>query len=77
MVKNLVSGPILARLAEICAPNFFRGFYLYWMLDILTNYHHIQFQGKCMIQTQENEEKSYFGPDLGPLDPNSGRQFFF
>ena len=30
-----------------------------------------------MIQTQENGEKPHFGPDLGLLDPNSGRQFFF
>ena len=30
-----------------------------------------------MIQTHENGEKSHFGPDLGPLDPNSGGQYFF
>ena len=30
-----------------------------------------------MIQTQENNEKPYFEPDLGPLDLNSGRKFFF
>ena len=30
-----------------------------------------------MIQTQENGKKLHFGPDLGPLRPNSGRQFFF
>ena len=30
-----------------------------------------------MIQTQENGKKLHFGPDLGPLSPNSGRQFFF
>ena len=30
-----------------------------------------------MIQTQENDEKPHFGPNLGPLSPNSGRQFFF
>ena len=30
MAKNLISGPILARLAQIWAPQiFFRGFYLY------------------------------------------------
>ena len=28
-----------------------------------------------MIQTQENNEKPYFEPDLGPLDLNSGRKF--
>ena len=30
-----------------------------------------------MIQTQENVKKPHFGPDLGPLSPNSDRQFFF
>ena len=30
-----------------------------------------------MIQIQENGEKPDFGPDLGPLRPNSGRHFFF
>ena len=30
-----------------------------------------------MIQTQENDKKkTNFGPDLDPLNPNSGRQFF-
>ena len=29
-----------------------------------------------MIQTQANDEKHHFGPDLGPLGPNSGRQIF-
>ena len=30
-----------------------------------------------MIQTQENVEKSHFGTNLGRLNPNLGRQFFF
>ena len=42
--KNL----IFARLAQ----NFFRGFYLYLMLDIVASYSCMQLQGKCMIQTQ-------------------------
>ena len=46
------------------------------MLDIVASYYRLQFQGKPMIQTKENGEKPYFGPDLGPLDPNSGRMFF-
>ena len=37
----------------------------------------MQFQGKLMIQTQENGEKPHFGPNLGPLGPTSGCQFFF
>ena len=28
-----------------------------------------------MIQTQENSKKLHFGPNLGPLVPNLGRQF--
>ena len=30
-----------------------------------------------MIQTQENGENPQFGPNIGPLVPSSGRQFFF
>ena len=76
--KKLISGPILARFAQIWAFQiFFCEFYLYYMLDFVASYHCIQFQGKPMIQTQENNEKPHFGPDLGPVDPNSGANFFF
>ena len=47
------------------------------MLGIVTCYYCIQFQGKRMVQTQENGEKSHFGPDLGLLGPNPGRPIFF
>ena len=46
------------------------------MLDIVVSYHCIQFQEKLMIQTKGNSEKPNFGPDLGLLSPNSGRQNF-
>ena len=46
------------------------------MLGIVTNYHSMQFQGKLMIQTQENSKKPHFGPNLGPLGPNSCHQIF-
>ena len=46
------------------------------MLDIVAIYHCVRFQGKRMIQTQENGEKPHFRHDLGPLGPNSGRHFF-
>ena len=47
------------------------------MLEIVANYHRNKFQGKRMIQTQENGEKPhFFGPDLGPLGPNSERHIF-
>ena len=71
-------GPTLAHLAQICVPDiFFRGFYLYSMLDIVASYHRIQFQGKLMIHAEENDKKYHFGLDLGPLGPNSGRHSFF
>ena len=46
------------------------------MVGIVASYHHMQFQGKVMTQFQQNDEKPHFGPDLGPLGPNSGHQFF-
>ena len=36
------------------------------MLDIVTSDPRIQFQGKLMIQTQENGKKPYFGSNFGP-----------
>ena len=47
------------------------------MLDIVASYHCMQFQGKRIIQTQENGKKPYLEPDLGPLRKYSGRQFSF
>ena len=47
------------------------------MLNIVASYHRIQFQGKCMIQTQKNGKKPHAGSDLRPLHPILGRQFFF
>ena len=56
---------------------FFRGFYLYYMLDIVASYHCIQFQGKLTIQTQENVQKPHFGPDLGLLAEIRAAKLFF
>ena len=47
------------------------------MLDIVASYHCIQFQGKLLIQTQENGEKPHFGPDLWPFGPIRGSRFFY
>ena len=47
------------------------------MLDIVASYQRMQFPGNLMIETLENGEKPHFGPDLGPLGPNSCREFFF
>ena len=46
------------------------------MLDIVANYHCMQFQGKHMIQTQANGEKLHFGPDLDPLNQIQASNFF-
>ena len=54
--------------------DFFRGFYLYYMLDIITSYHFMQFQGKLMNQMWENGKKLSFVPNF---DPNWGCQIFF
>ena len=56
--------------------NLFHGFYLYQMLGTAASYHRIQFQGKLMIQTQENDEKPHFGSDIGLLDPVWGAKIF-
>ena len=37
---------------------FFRGFYLYLMLEIVATYHCMHFQGKLMNQPWENGKKS-------------------
>ena len=75
MMKNLILGPILA---QIWAPNFFWGFYFYYMLDIVASYHCMQFQGKLINQTWENgKNKTNFGPDFGLFGPNLGPKIFF
>ena len=50
--------------------NFFHGFSLYYMLDIVASYHCMQFQGKLMNQTWENDKKPSFWPDFGPFGQN-------
>ena len=71
----LVLELILVPLAHILAPKIlFHEFSLYEMLYIVVNYHCMQFQGKLMNQTWENDKKISFGIDFGP---NSGRQLFF
>ena len=43
------------------------------MLDIVESYHCLRFQGKRVIQIQENGEKSHLELNLGLLNPNSAR----
>ena len=57
--KNLVSGLILARLAQIQVANFFFFFFFskMWLrqsLDIMVSYYHVQYQKKLMIQSWQN-----------------------
>ena len=47
------------------------------MLDIVTSYHFVQFQGKLMNQIWENGKNPSFGPDFGPFGPNFDFLFFF
>ena len=76
MAKNIIPDSILTCLTQIWAQIFFREFYLCQILGVVASYHLIQFQETRMIQTQENDKKYYFRPDLGPLGPNSGHQTF-
>ena len=70
MAKKLISDLILARLALIWASRkFFVGSpELY--VAIVGSYHRMEFQGKPIIQTQENAKKPHFGSDLGHLGTN-------
>ena len=47
------------------------------MLDIVTSYHFIQFQGKLMNQTSENGQKPSISTNFGPFWPRFGLKFFF
>ena len=46
------------------------------MLDIVASYRCVQFKGKLMNQTWENEKPS-FGLNFGLFGPNLGRQIIF
>ena len=64
MAKNLILGPILHPQIFLC------GFYLYYMLDIVASYYHMEFQEKLMKQTWENGKKKLkFGPNFYPFSP--------
>ena len=70
--KSPISVPILALLAQICALKiFFREFYLNVTHCCKLSLYPLK--RKTNIQIQENGEKPHFGPDLGPLGPNSDR----
>ena len=55
MAKPLVSGQILAQLAQIQTTKFF--FSKIWLcqsLDVMVNYNQVQYQKKLMIKSWEN-----------------------
>ena len=61
MLENLISAPIWACQALIGLQFFFR-LQLYYMLEISPSCNPVQYQGKIMIQTWQNEQKSNFAP---------------
>ena len=71
MAKNVVSSPNLG--PQI----FFHRLYLYCMLDIVTSYQCMQFQGKLTNQTWENGKKPSFATDFETYVTNLGPIFFF
>ena len=75
--ENPNFGPDFGSFFLIQVPKvFFRGFYLYQMLSIVASCYSMQFQGKLIIQTQENGNKSRFGTNLGLFSPRQVRQCF-
>ena len=70
-------GPDLAPWAKIWIQKLFRGFYLYYILDIVASYLCMQFQEKLMNRTWENSQKPSFGPNFGPLTQIRAVNFFF
>ena len=69
-------GPDLAPWAKIWIQKLFRGFYLYYILDIVASYLCMQFQEKLMNRTWENSQKPSFGPNFGPLTQIRAVNFF-
>ena len=55
---------------------FFRGFYLYCMLDIVASYHCMRLQGKLTNQIWENDEKPSFRTNSEPFRPDLGLNIF-
>ena len=68
MAKNLVLSTILDPFGQNLGPKkFFCEFYLHQKLEIVASYHYMQFQGKLMNQTRENDKNLVFGTILAPL----------
>ena len=54
IVKNLILGLIRPIRPKFVLPNFFSKIWFRQSLDIMVNYHHVQYQKKLMIQPWEN-----------------------
>ena len=63
--------------SNLVPKNFFRGFYLYQMLDIVISYRCMQFQEKLMNQTWKNGKKTFLGPILAHLAQIWAANVFF
>ena len=53
--KNLVLGPILVKFG---LPNFFSKIWLRQLLDVMVNYHHVQYKKKIMIRSWETDRRT-------------------
>ena len=69
--KKLISDPVFG------PKSFFRKFYIYQQLNIVSGYHYMHFKRKLMNQISENSEKPNFGPGFGPFVPHLGAQNYF
>ena len=79
MAKNLISGPLLAPFGPNLAPKIFcRRFHLCWMLQIISRYLFMQFQGK-LINLSKMIKNLVSGPILAHLAkiPVTNFSFFF
>ena len=74
--KKLVLCLILTLLAQIWTPKtFFVDFIS--IRFFVSGYNYVEFQGKLVKQTWENDKKPSFGPDFGHFGPNLGLKTFF
>ena len=75
--KKLSFEPDFSPFGPNLGPNFFCGFYLHSMLDIVGSYHFIKFQGKLMSQTWKNGKKLVLDPILAHWAHIWAAKFFF
>ena len=84
MAKKLNFGNVLSKFGR---PKLFRKFWFCLMIDIITNYHRMQFHRKILVQTHENDQKTkktktkkntrLFSVWFRPERPKFDHQIFF